>query len=59
MTEEELTRFALVLREADRIRAQMASHEAAARARATRSRPPRESYPSCPTWSQPPEREAG
>ncbi len=34
MTEEELARFALVLREADRIRMQMASDEAAARASA-------------------------
>jgi hypothetical protein len=32
MTEEELTRFALVLREADRIRAQVSKDEAAARA---------------------------
>jgi hypothetical protein len=32
MTEEELTRFALVLREADRIRAQVSRDEAAARA---------------------------
>ena len=32
MTEEELTRFALVLREADRIRMQVSKDEAAARA---------------------------
>ena len=32
MTEEELARFALVLREADRVRAQMARDEAVARA---------------------------
>ncbi len=32
MTEEELTRFALVLREADRIRTQVSKDEAAARA---------------------------
>ena len=41
MTEEELTGFALVLREADRIRAQMASDEAAARATGD-SQPPAE-----------------
>ena len=42
MTEEELTRFALVLREADRIRAQMASDEAAARTSGDSQPPPAE-----------------